>query len=393
MGGVQLDRATRRRRRRLRRSAVGYVFQRPSDNFFPQLTIRDHLRTAQRGGASGSACNPDEVLEQLGIANKVRYRVGELSGGEQQRAAIAQVLVAGAETVIADEPTAELDDRSSTIVLRSLKELTTRGVSVIVATHDPIVAEGADVLIRLEHGRVVESAPKAAGVAVSVSNEEASWDDVALEAALDVRGLSKSYRRGAEVVHAVRDVSFAIPPGRVVGLVGRSGSGKTTLLNLIAGWERPEAGDVVFAAGGSGGWSRLALVPQHLGLMEELTIRENIEYPARVAGTLEESIELVERLIERLGLMSIEQRLPRETSLGEQQRAAIARALVLAPLLVLGDEPTSHQDAEGTQIVAGELTHAAFAGGTCLVATHDPELLPYLDRVLAMADGQLARAV
>ena len=209
---------------------------------------------------------------------------------------------------------------------------------------------------------------------------------------LEAREVSKSYRRGDEVVHALSDVSLSLRPGELVGMVGRSGSGKTTLLNVIAGWEQPDAGtiDRVDSGGGVPGWDELAVVPQKLGLFDELTVRENVEYPARLAGRLPELRDAVSRLMDDLGIAHLRERYPKETSLGEQQRTAVARALVLSPTLVLADEPTGHQDAVSERRVLDAFGHAAANGAACLIATHNETLAPRLDRVLAMADGRLS---
>ena len=124
-------------------------------------------------------------------------------------------------------------------------------------------------------------------------------------------------------------MSFEARPGELVGLVGRSGSGKTTLFNVIAGWERPTSGEVRWREAvdaSSPSWYAVAVVPQKLGLMEELTVEENIEYPARLAGTLDERSDAIEELIGVLGIGELRSRYPREASVGEQQRTAIARA-------------------------------------------------------------------
>jgi putative ABC transport system ATP-binding protein len=111
--------------------------------------------------------------------------------------------------------------------------------------------------------------------------------------------VSKTYRRGPEIVHAVQDVSLTVSSSELVGLIGRSGSGKTTLLNVVAGWERPDGGSVEVAGrlveGAPPSWSEIAVLPQRLGLMEELTIRENLEYPARLAGRLDQTSPLIDR--------------------------------------------------------------------------------------------------
>jgi len=163
---------------------------------------------------------------------------------------------------------------------------------------------------------------------------------------------------------------------------------------VIAGWERADAGTMERSGARSAtpGWNELAVVPQKLGLFDELSVRENLEYPARLHGRLEELRGRVDELMEDLGIAHLAARYPKETSLGEQQRTAVARALVLSPTLVLADEPTGHQDAVSERRVLEAFGRAAAEGGSCLIATHNVSLAPRLDRVLEMTDGRLAHA-
>ena len=311
------------------------------------------------------------LLSTLGIEGRVDHLPSELSGGEQQRAAIAEVLMGGATIVVADEPTAELDSTSASHVMDTMVELARAGVTFVVATHDRSVMRRADAALELDHGirRSAASVPADAADRSSVAalrtapsdvaepDRADRWRPPAAAAAaepeperafvLDANALSKTYRRGDEVVHALDDVSLTLRAGELVGLVGRSGSGKTTLLNVIAGWEHADAGTMELSGARSAtpGWDELAVVPQKLGLFDELSVRENLEYPARLHGRLEELRGRVDELMEDLGIAHLAARYPKETSLGEQQRTAIARALVLSPTLVLADEPTGHQDA------------------------------------------------
>jgi putative ABC transport system ATP-binding protein len=132
------------------------------------------------------------------------------------------------------------------------------------------------------------------------------------------------------------------------------------------------------------------MVPQKLGLLDELTVRENVEHPLRLADVLGRDTERVDELLERLGLAHLQRRAPRETSLGEQQRAAIARALIRSPRLLLADEPTGHQDAGFARTVFETLRDGASHGTACLVATHNEQVVPHLDRALRIADGRLS---
>lgn len=211
--------------------------------------------------------------------------------------------------------------------------------------------------------------------------------------ALEARDLVKTYRRGPEEVVALGGVTFSVAPGEMVALVGPSGSGKTTVLNVVSGWERPDSGGMEL--GGSPyepwerplPWSSLAIVPQSLGLIDDLTIGENVGLPLRLGGGPQEAAD---DLLERLELRDVADRMPGGLSLGEQQRAAVARALVVSPALLLADEPTGHQDAGWLVRVVEALRTATRQGTACLLATHSAEVLDLVDRVLEMRDGEMS---
>jgi putative ABC transport system ATP-binding protein len=374
VNGLNLAAMSPRRLRAVRSSTVGFVFQRPSDNFVPYLTVDEHLRLAVRAAKRADGPGAVELLDALGIAHRRDHLPEELSGGEQQRAAFAQVLTAGPAIVVADEPTAELDSRSAEDLLAVIRGLSEHGVAFVIATHDPGVTQMADDVVELDHGRVKrDSLGSQQGIMIKAPElgAVAGGDSV-----VEVSGLTKTYRRGPEEVHALDEVSLRVEPGRMVGLMGRSGSGKTTLLNVLAGWERADAGSIFWLGDledrlAERRWHEIAVLPQKFGLIEELTVRENIEYPARLHGSLESARKRVEKLLGVLGLEELEHRAPNETSVGQQQRTALARALVLRPRLLLADEPSGHQDAMWARGVFGCLRAAAADGTACLVATHN----------------------
>lgn len=210
---------------------------------------------------------------------------------------------------------------------------------------------------------------------------------------IQVVDADKSYRRGSEVVHALRSVSLSVASGELVALVGPSGSGKSTLLFALAGWETLDAGStqVLGATPFDRRWGEVAVVPQALGLINELTLRENAALPARLGGLSAESQKAaageLERLLAALHLDAVAHRRPSSTSLGEQQRAAVARALVLAPPVVLADEPSTHQDHLRAGLVFHLLRGAVERGAAVVAATHDPASYDYADRVVEMRDG------
>jgi putative ABC transport system ATP-binding protein len=208
--------------------------------------------------------------------------------------------------------------------------------------------------------------------------------------ALRAIDLHKTYRRGREQVHALGGVSIEVRPGEVVALLGRSGSGKTTLLNCLLGWERPSHGAVEVPGAGNpaaAAWSTVAIVPQRFGLLEELTLADNVAMAARLGG-LAAPRDAAIATLETLRLGHLAHRLPDEVSLGEQQRTAIARALVVRPAFLVADEPTGRLDEDLSTHVLATLrdVYAAAATGV-LIASHDPIVVAHADRVVRLSDG------
>jgi putative ABC transport system ATP-binding protein len=202
-----------------------------------------------------------------------------------------------------------------------------------------------------------------------------------------LNGVTRRYGTGVTTVIAVADASLAILAGQLLGLAGPSGSGKTTLVNLVVGWEHPDDGTVERSVRPGASWAEVAVVPQELGLVDELSVRENVELPARLGRV--GSIDTGE-LLGSLSLAELADRLPDELSLGERQRAAVARAAACRPKLLVADEPTAHQDERRADMVMAVLRDVAARGGAVLVATHDDRLLAQMDRVARMSDGRLA---
>jgi len=152
--GRDLADLARRERRALRRTQVGFLFASPSDNLLPYLTAVEHVRlAAELRGADDADAAP--LLTSLGLGHRLDHRPVELSGGEQQRLALAAAVVGDPALVLADEPTAQLDRASAQTLVESLAALAARGSALAVATHDPVVADAADVVIRIADGEVV----------------------------------------------------------------------------------------------------------------------------------------------------------------------------------------------------------------------------------------------
>lgn len=200
-----------------------------------------------------------------------------------------------------------------------------------------------------------------------------------------VRADGVSHKRGSTTV--LHDISLSFAPGRLAVLAGRSGSGKSTLLHLVAGVMTPTAGTVRVdgtPAHKVRDWATASLLPQRLALAGELTVAENALLPAHIRRRTPDP-----GLLDRLGLAGIAGRPVHQTSQGERQRTALARALVLGPALAVLDEPTGHQDDEHVGMVLDAL-RAAVAGGTLvLVATHDERIIEVADEVVRLGSGRV----
>jgi putative ABC transport system ATP-binding protein len=192
------------------------------------------------------------------------------------------------------------------------------------------------------------------------------------EAVVDLRGVRESYRAPAGPVRVLDDGHLSIAPGEVVALAGRSGSGKTTLLTIVAGWDEPDAGTTTVLGADAArphAWRDMAVLPQSLGLLDELTIAENVTLPIRLARA-RHALD-PDTMMTRLGIHHLTHRYPREVSLGEQQRAALVRAVVLGPRLLIADEPHRPPESRlGRGHVAG---HRRAGRPRCLLSDRHPQ--------------------
>jgi putative ABC transport system ATP-binding protein len=218
---------------------------------------------------------------------------------------------------------------------------------------------------------------------------------------LEIRGLSKGYREGDRVHAVLRGASATVGSGEFVALLGPSGSGKSTLLNLVSGIEAPDAGEIVVAGMSLTGMTErertlfrrrhVGFVFQFFNLLPTLTVVENLLLPLELKGKVGPSErEKARALLHAVGLAGREESYPDRLSGGEQQRVAVARAVVHDPVLVLADEPTGNLDAETGTRVMDLLMELAGSNGKALVAvTHSGEVAARADRVLTIRSGVL----
>ena len=221
---------------------------------------------------------------------------------------------------------------------------------------------------------------------------------------IQVTGLNKRYRVGSQDIHVLRDLDLTVAPGEMVAIVGASGVGKSTLLHLLGGLDRPDSGQIVVDGRDLSMLSDEALVAfrnsrvgfvfQFHHLLPEFSALENAEMPMRIARRpLGEAREVARRLLERVGLGARTDHRPSMLSGGEQQRVAVARALVMQPALVLADEPTGDLDEATGDSLNGLFREMHREGGlTSVIATHNPRLAAACDRILRLEGGTLVPA-
>ncbi len=216
---------------------------------------------------------------------------------------------------------------------------------------------------------------------------------------LKVQKLCKTYGTGAVKVDALKDVSFSLEKGEFVAVVGESGSGKSTLLNCIGALDVPDSG--VITMDGNNLFTmkeeertifrrrNIGFIFQSFQLVSELTVEQNIVFPLLLDYRKPKTSD-VEEILELLGLTDRRNHLPSQLSGGQQQRAAIGRALITKPKLILADEPTGNLDSKNSQDVIDLLTKASrHYQQTILMITHNNSLTSMVDRVLRVIDGVL----
>lgn len=219
------------------------------------------------------------------------------------------------------------------------------------------------------------------------------------EIVVDIKDVSKEYASQSGKVPVLKNVSISINKGEFVGIVGDSGSGKTTLLNLIGGMDCVSSGSITVAGDVISDYDdkqrtiyrrkHVGFIFQDYNLINELTVYENIILPFQLKKK-ECKEELIDKFLVKLKLEEKKNAFPMQLSGGEQQRAAILRALLSEPDIILADEPTGNLDSKNTQMVVGLLRYfSEHMGKTILFITHNMELTKYCSRVIAVKDGKI----
>jgi ABC-type lipoprotein export system ATPase subunit len=435
--GTELGKLPARDVARFRTRTVGYADQHYARALAPELSARE-LVGLELGLAGGTAAErnrrADELLERVGLADKRDARPAELSGGEQQRVAVAASLAHRPRLFLADEPTGELDTASARLVYDTIGELIrSERCTAVIVSHDPESASIADRVVRIRDGRVSEESggelgqeaivvgkggwlrlpeellrrsgirthanARLEGRDIVVSGDETVDEATSTETVAAttpggktevaaLRGLAKSY--GDRLVLDGLDARFE--SSTLTAVTGPSGSGKTTLLHVVAGLELPDAGAVEVlgteltlldrTARAQFRRDHVGYVGQQAGLIAALSALENVELALALRGLPSE------RARETLVAVGLEDRAEQRVSrlsTGERGRVAIARALAPRPELLLADEPTSRLD-QANAIAVGMLfvRLAREFGAAVVCATHDPLLIEQADEGLEL---------
>ena len=219
---------------------------------------------------------------------------------------------------------------------------------------------------------------------------------------LEVKGLKKTYvtRFGGNKVEALKNVSFSVEEGEYVAIMGESGSGKTTLLNILAALDKPTGGSVSLDGKNLAQIrerdvaafrrDHLGFVFQDFNLLDTFSLEDNIYLPLVLAGrSYQEMSKRIGPIVKELGIQSLLKKYPYEVSGGQKQRAAVARALITNPRLILADEPTGALDSKSTDELLSLFAKINRSGQTILMVTHSVRAASRAGRVLFIKDGEV----
>ncbi|MET2829736.1 ABC transporter ATP-binding protein [Mesorhizobium shangrilense] len=439
LGDTELTGLNERQMRRIRGNRIAMIFQEPMTSLNPVLSIGRQLTESIEAHTSLSPAEARrraiDALKAVRISeaeSRLKQFPHELSGGMRQRVMIAMALALEPDVLIADEPTTALDVTVQGEVLELLRDLQReRGTSVILITHDMgVVAEMADRVIIMRHGRMVEEGkaadifarPQAAytrellaavpRIGAGVGRQESRDTEAAASANVaEVKDLHVRFDlhggffgRVNRRVHAVEGVSFSIAPNETLALVGESGCGKSTTAKALAGLV-PYSGDIVVGGRNLSGLGRderkavrrdvqMIFQDPFASLDPRMRVGDLVAEPLVIHGiaSKEERRERVAALFERVGLTADQMELyPHEFSGGQRQRVCIARALALRPKLIIADESVSALDVSVQARVLDLLKELQREFGVAyLFISHDMAVVENIsDRVAVMYLGQI----
>ena len=374
---------------------VGIVFASPHDQLSgSKLTVREELAFGLENlGIPRTEMDPriDAVIATLGIGHLGLRAPSTLSGGEQQRVAIASIVAMGPGVLVVDEPTAELDPAGTTAVATMLVALTAGGTAILCCEHDRAILDRCDRVAILEAGGIVAAStptPMPEPLAWAIGPGRAG-------PAVTFEGVSFRYPGGIE---ALRGVSLDVGPGESVAIVGANGSGKTTLAKHLIGLLRPTAGRVLLDGTPIDGVPVQALA-HTVGfafqdpsdqLFERSVEREVGFGPRQLGRPAAETSDLVDAALAMTGLSEERATNPYDLDRSIRKLVTLAGVLAMDPALLVLDEPTTGQDPRGVERVGRIVEAMQAAGRTVIAITHDAAFAErWFDRTVVMDSGQV----
>ncbi len=417
---------------RWRGENLGIVYQ--SFELMPSLNLVDNVMLPPDFlGSYRPRVSKQRALELLELVDIVEhaYKIpAHISGGQKQRVAIARALINDPPLIIADEPTGNLDSVTAETIFKIFEKLVEQGKTIVMVTHDESLAPRFSRRLHIIDGVVGDPPQNGPGLVSSADTFEAGEDfqagditDVDTPSlptsvtrsepdaqptprhsehpAIILRGVDKIYENAAGKFVALKNVSMQLNYGQFISIVGKSGCGKSTLLNMVTGIDHPTAGEVI--VGGEKIYEmtesqralwrgkNMGVVFQFFQLLPTLTLLENTMLPmdyCKVYPFYERPDRAME-LLKMVGLEDSAHKLPASVSSGQQQSAAIARALATDPSIILADEPTGNLDSKSAENVLNIFEQLAAQGKTILIVTHDPSITQRTDQTIILSDGEI----
>ena len=371
-----------------------------------------------------------ELLELVEIGEHAYKIPAHISGGQKQRVAIARALVNDPALIIADEPTGNLDTVTAETIYQLFEKLVEQGKTVVMVTHDESLAPRFSRRIQIVDGvlghpsdfdnrrkkgsamlgmeenphtareKMIEN-PESSAAPSSVAYSSTSSSPRPDYPAVILHGVDKIFKSPAGEFQALKSINMQLTYGQFISIVGKSGSGKSTLLNMITGIDHPTTGEVIvgnqhiyqLSKSDLALWrgKHMGVVFQFFQLLPTLSLLENTMLPMDYCNMYSFN-ERPKRAMELLSMVGLEQqahKLPGAVSSGQQQSAAIARALANDPALILADEPTGNLDSRSAANILNLFEQMAADGKTILIVTHDPSITQRTDQTIILSDGEI----
>lgn len=371
-----------------------------------------------------------ELLELVEIAEHAYKIPAHISGGQKQRVAIARALINDPQLIIADEPTGNLDSVTAETIFQLFEKLVARGKTIVMVTHDESFVPRFSRHLRIADGVVTYPRDNDSGVPqepslididkqhpplasqsgrAQTSNPTTSQIEIVSAPVshrtetpvIVLRNVRKVYENAAGKFVALKSINLQLDYGQFVSVVGKSGCGKSTLLNMITGIDHPTEGEVLIGNENIYKMSEsrralwrgrnLGVVFQFFQLLPTLTLLENTMLPMDYCNPypFHERPDRAMDFLKMVGLEDQAHKYPTAVSSGQQQSAAIARALATDPPIILADEPTGNLDSGAAENILSLFESLTKQGKTILIVTHDRSVTQRTDQTIILSDGEI----